>query len=182
MAYPHDLVEAQILRTKFMKPVMQVALLIFLTSATSFAAAKWSGQLVDSNCYESAKNNANPTEAQGSTTRNMSLIIRRCAPTANTKSFGLVHQDWQMSKLDGDGNHKAVGFIQNAGKREVYFVTITGKWRRTSSRWIRSRQENRISRSRLRHGPPPLILVILLSSRSVTALQDLEGGTGDRDK
>ena len=127
MAYPQDLVEDQILRTKFMKLVMQVALLIFLTSATSFAAERWSGQLVDSNCYESAKNNTNPTETQGSTTRNMSLIVRRCAPTANTKSFGLVHHDWQMSKLDPDGNHKAVGFIQNAGKRDVYFVTITGQ-------------------------------------------------------
>ena len=106
-----------------MKLAMPLAGLIFLVSAASFAAKSWSGYLVDSSCYESLFNNA-----KGSSTvnRNMLRDTKRCTPSAKTKSFGVVAQDWKIFKFDPAGNGKALEFIHSTPKQDVYRVSVAG--------------------------------------------------------
>lgn len=106
-----------------MKLAMPLAGLIFLVSSTGFVAKNWSGYFVDSKCYESLFNNA-----KGSTTvdRNMVRDTKRCTPSAKTKSFGVVEQDWKIFKFDPAGNGKAAEFVQSTPKQDVYRVRVAG--------------------------------------------------------
>jgi hypothetical protein len=95
--------------------------LILLVSTAGFAEKSWSGYLVDSACYESLLKNT-----KGSTTvdRNMIRDTKRCTPSAKTKSFGLVEQDWKMFKFDPEGNAKASEFVNSAAKQDMYRVSV----------------------------------------------------------
>jgi hypothetical protein len=107
-----------------MKLAIPLAGLIFLVSTASFAAKGWSGYLVDSNCYESVF-----TNTKGSTTvnRDMDGNTKLCAPSAKTKSFGVVELDWKIVKFDAAGNAKAVEFVQGTDLRDMYRVSIAGE-------------------------------------------------------
>jgi hypothetical protein len=107
-----------------MKLAMPLAGLLFLVSTASFAAKNWSGYLVDSDCYESVSRNT-----KGSTTvnRDMDGNTKFCAPSAKSKSFGVVVQDWKIFNFDAAGNAKAAEFVQSTDKQGMYRVRVAGE-------------------------------------------------------
>lgn len=103
-----------------------LAALGFFGALAAFSDVNQFGYLVNSDCYESVSGNADP-RSTSTVDRDMDWSIKYCAPNAKTKSFGLVQQGWHMFKLDPAGNAKAAEFIQKAGKKKIYLVTITGE-------------------------------------------------------
>jgi hypothetical protein len=108
---------------------MSIKRLFLLLSFSPLAAlaGSWSGSLVDSGCYEALRRNVNPTDTLTSVDRNTSEMIRYCAPRAKTKQFTIVDSVGTTWRLDQNGNTKAAGFVQSAGARGVYRVTIAGE-------------------------------------------------------
>ena len=107
-----------------MKRVMRLVTFVFLAPGIGLAAESSSGYLVDSKCYEVTQRQAGATFT---VERDMQLAIRQCAPTSSTKYFGVVENDWEMVKLDSDGNEKVGELLQQNLKQNVYRVTATGE-------------------------------------------------------
>ena len=107
---------------------MRFATLLFLASLVPASAPcfaeSWSGHLVDSNCYTNEENNTNKDPS--TTDRDMSMELRACTPTAKTKDFAVVLQNWTSLKLDPAGNANAAGLVRSSGKKPVLDVTVTG--------------------------------------------------------
>ena len=92
------------------------------------AAASWSGPLVDSKCYDAILRNVRPTDTLTLVDRDLGSAIRYCAPTAKTKSFAVVLEDWTSLKFDPAGNSRAAAELvrHSAGKR-VPVVSVSGE-------------------------------------------------------
>ena len=103
---------------------MVLAVLVCLSTAIGLAET-WSGTLVDSRCWGFAENNTKDASIYVDRDRNME--IRSCSPTAKTKSFAIVLPDGLTLKLDAEGNAKAAGLIQKAGKVSPIAVDVTGE-------------------------------------------------------
>ncbi len=106
---------------------LQLAAFICLALATSARAGTWRGYLVDARCYQDEEENVSPRYSLGSAGRDMVELIELCAPKERTKSFGLVRQNWKLITLDSDSGAKASEFIRKTGKRQNYFVEVTGQ-------------------------------------------------------
>jgi hypothetical protein len=88
-------------------------------------AGTWSGYLVDSRCFASEQTNV----SQDATTvgRDMSMALRQCVATSETKKFAIVLSDWTSLKLDAAGNEKAASIVRGVRKRStLYCVTVAG--------------------------------------------------------
>jgi hypothetical protein len=103
---------------------MRLISLLFLTSTMALAGS-WSGLLVDASCYTSEQQNAN--RYLGTADRDMNFVIRQCSPNDKTKNFAVVLKDWDSLSLDANGNAEAAKLVQNANKRVVTGVTVTGE-------------------------------------------------------
>jgi hypothetical protein len=105
---------------------MRFVALLVLASAPGIAET-WTGNLVDSRCYESRLRNVNPTDTLTYVDRDRGQDIRYCAPSSKTKSYAVVQQDGLIFNFDSGGNAKASEVVQKAGKRSSrFFVTVTG--------------------------------------------------------
>jgi hypothetical protein len=87
-------------------------------------AGNWSGFLVDSGCWASRQTNVSQDAV--STDRNMTMDVRYCSPTADTKKFAVVQRDWRKFNLDRGGNVRASEIVRHAPKRSVFNVSVTG--------------------------------------------------------
>lgn len=106
---------------------LEFALFFWCLAPVAVSAATWPGYLVDANCYESEQHNVNKF-GSSSADRDVTAEVRDCRPTVNTKFFGVVGDDTQMTRLDPSGNAKVVEFVrQNAGMKDSLLpVTVTG--------------------------------------------------------
>ena len=109
-----------------MKLAIGLLALICLAPTASSARA-WSGYLVDFNCYQAEEQNVNPTETNSYVDRDKDMEIRMCSPSAKTKSFALILQDWKIIKFDSAGNAMAAESIRKIGRKSVLLVTVTGE-------------------------------------------------------
>lgn len=100
--------------------------LIFFASAGSAWADSWSGVLVDSDCYETARRNVNPRETSPGS-MDLSANITSCLPSEHTKKFSIVQQDWSSLRLNSAGNAKAAELVHTSGAGKRLGVTITGE-------------------------------------------------------
>jgi hypothetical protein len=90
-------------------------------------AQTWSGWLVNGKCYESLERNVNPWDPGNGAQRDRGRQIAYCVPNSKTKVFSIVDRDGNNFKLDATGNTQSVDLVRNAGKRNDYFVTVTGE-------------------------------------------------------
>jgi hypothetical protein len=93
-----------------------------MACALSFAQS-WSGYLVDWDCY--ARDQSNTNRYAGTVDREMSAVLKQCAPSAKTKALAEVLPGWDSLKLDSSGNAKAAELAAKSGKKLVQ-VTVTG--------------------------------------------------------
>ena len=107
----------------YMNHILRVTSLLTLSSAICLAET-WSGALVDSECFATAKHNV--SHDAGHTGTDQRRMIRHCAPNANTKSFTIVEQDGTAFDLNAGGNDKAAELVQKTSAKRPYLVTITG--------------------------------------------------------
>jgi hypothetical protein len=98
---------------------------MFCLAASISFGGTWSGALVDARCYASAESNKNPDDTSLAD-RDMAGMVRECAPTAKTKVFAIVQDDWESLDLNADGDAKVAALVQRAGHRPVLQVTVTG--------------------------------------------------------
>ena len=107
-----------------MKRMMPLLIFVFLVSATCLAGDSTSGYLVDSNCYQTTQRHHGGSTSTAE--RDMKLAIKHCAPTPQTKSFGVVGKDWSIVNLDSEGNTKAAELLRKTAKQSMYRVTVAG--------------------------------------------------------
>ncbi len=105
-----------------MRSRLPISLLVLLTP-TFGLGGNWSGVLVDSKCYDSAERNVNPWEPS----HDQAMDVRLCHPTARTKAFAIVQQDWLRLKLDSSVNAQAADLVRKAGKKTYVGVVVTGE-------------------------------------------------------
>jgi hypothetical protein len=107
-----------------MKTTIQVAILLCLGSALSFAES-WAGTLVDSKCYDSMERNVNPFETSGAA-RDTTQHIRYCSPKDKTKTFAIVLDAGMRLQFDSNGNSKAAELVRKP-RRKTFAVVVTGE-------------------------------------------------------
>jgi hypothetical protein len=107
--------------------MVRLATLLLFASTVGFAA-NWSGFLVDSRCYANEQSNVNKNTT--TVDRDMNAEVRYCSPSAKTKGFALVLDDWNSLKFDSVGNAKAGALVGNANKKSVVKVTVSGNLNR----------------------------------------------------
>ena len=98
---------------------MRLAVFLLCIATVGFAGS-WSGYLVDSHCWQSWETNTSSPATTAD--RDMQMDLRYCSPTAHTRAFTLVLDDWSSVKLDAAGNEKALGFVRNG----QLHVTVSG--------------------------------------------------------
>ena len=96
-----------------MKVAVKLAMITFLLGTIASAAEHLSGYLVDSKCYKSASGNVAP-RSTATSDRDMDRLVKLCAPTSKTTTFGLVQADWGMLVLDSPGNSRAAKVMREA--------------------------------------------------------------------
>jgi hypothetical protein len=102
-------------------------LLLFSLTSTIGLAGTWSGRLVDTKCFENEEGNVNPTDTLTSVDRDQNREIQYCSPKAKTKSFTIVEPSGQYFRLDSAGNAQAAELLQRTGRRNGFYVTVTGE-------------------------------------------------------
>jgi hypothetical protein len=102
---------------------MRLAVLLFSIATAGFAGS-WSGYLVDSHCWSSRETNVSQIETR--VDRDMQSTLRYCSPTADTKAFALVLDDWSSVSLDAAGNERAIGLVRGGAQPAHIHVTISG--------------------------------------------------------
>jgi hypothetical protein len=105
---------------------IRLAALLCLSSALSFPAT-WSGVLVDVKCYAAMERNVNPTDTQANVNRDRNQEIRYCAPSAKTKSFGVVQSDGVSFAFDAMGNAKAADLVRKTASKSRLGVAVNGE-------------------------------------------------------
>jgi len=103
--------------------------LLWIGSVSAFAE-KWTGYLVDSNCYTSEEANINPFDPSFYANQDRGFEILACRPKPRTKSFVLVDSDGHTFKLDPSGNAKLAklaDFVRQTDKKSRLLVTVTGE-------------------------------------------------------
>jgi hypothetical protein len=105
-----------------MKLTSRFAFLLALASV-SFAAS-WSGALVDTKCYTSAKQNTSHGHPGSTDTKR---AVRSCSPNDTTTSFSVVQQVGMTFNLDSDGNEKARQLVLKEGKKSPFMVNVSGE-------------------------------------------------------
>ncbi|MDR3699322.1 MAG: hypothetical protein P4L56_06780 [Candidatus Sulfopaludibacter sp.] len=104
----------------------RLACLLFLASAPALADS-WPGVLVDSKCYASEERNVNPADPTSTADRDMNLEVRYCSPSAKTKAFAVVRQDWSSLTFDAAGDAKAAELVRKVGRKPYFSVVVTGE-------------------------------------------------------
>jgi hypothetical protein len=102
---------------------MRFTALLFCLCTVGFAGT-WSGYLVDSHCWTNRQQNVSADTSPVS--RDMRMDLRYCSPTARTRAFAVVQDDWEALKLDPGGNERAAEIVRQAGKKPLLAVTVTG--------------------------------------------------------
>jgi len=103
-----------------------LAVLVCLAAIPALANS-WTGILVNSSCYDAIERSVNPNDVFNHAYRDTDLEIRLCTPNAKTKSFSIVDNSGFGFRLDPIGNMKAAELVQNAGKKHLPKVTVTGE-------------------------------------------------------
>ena len=101
--------------------------IVFGIALGALRADTWSGALVNAKCYSAAERNVNPTDTSTAVDRDRGEEIRYCSPNAKTKLFAVVQQDATSFELDPSGNAKAADLVRRTGKKQPFFVTVTGE-------------------------------------------------------
>jgi hypothetical protein len=111
-----------------MRATMILPALLCLASPITFAES-WTGDLVDSACYQGGESNVNPFAASPYVSHDRDLVIRQCRPRPDkTKRFAVVEKWGQTFQLDPAGNAKVADLVRNADKKSHYIhVTVTGE-------------------------------------------------------
>ena len=105
---------------------IELAALVCLAATPAFAQ-RWTGFLVDSNCFESLERNTDPTDTISYIDRDREWEIRFCSPNAKTKTFTLVDHDGIDFRLDASGNARAAELLRGTRKKFLLEVTVTGE-------------------------------------------------------
>jgi hypothetical protein len=108
-----------------MRQTILLVVLVFLVTVPVLAES-WTGDLVDSRCYESEENNVNAFDPPNHVNHDRGYEIRVCRPHARTKSFAVVDNDGRTFQLDPSGNDKVAELVRQTDKKSRLLVTVTG--------------------------------------------------------
>ncbi len=103
----------------------RLVVFLFLASAAAWAGS-WTGVLVGSKCYANEQRNVNPTDTSMAD-RDMDWDVRSCSPSAKTKAFAVVLQDWSSLQFDSAGDVMSAALLRKAGRKTYFSVVVTGQ-------------------------------------------------------
>src|SRR5262245_41983543 len=106
-----------------MNPVRLFVTVVWL----AIFAESWTGDLVDSRCYESEENNVNPFDPPNHVNHDRGYEIRVCRPSARTKSFAIVDHDGRTFQVDPSANGKVAELVRQTDKKSRLLVTVMGR-------------------------------------------------------
>jgi hypothetical protein len=103
-------------------------LLLFCLAPALCTAGTWTGNLVDSKCYQTMEQNHSPSDTETNVDRDRDIEIRYCHPKVKTKAFAIVDFNGQSFLLDSAGNAKAAELVRSAPKgTKKFYVTLMGE-------------------------------------------------------
>ena len=98
--------------------------LLCLASCWGYAAT-WSGNLVDTRCFQNMEDNHNLDES--SAVRDLNLELRVCTPKLNTHFFTIVLPDGTSARLDSAGNARAAELVRQTKPKAPLYVNVKGE-------------------------------------------------------
>lgn len=105
-------------------------ILILLALSTTGFGEGWSGVLVDAKCYDSMERNVNPFEPYV----DHELDARYCRPSAHTKLFAILQDDWTLVKLHPAANTQVMDLVHQARKKVFIGARVTGELQKDTVR------------------------------------------------